>query len=318
MKKIRSIPLTTKTLCVILAVLAIVLAFVMGVSYYAMRQLTFKAEYSVYGRRQSELAEEIRQELLKRPAIEELSFKNSDNMTLNGFLIKRPKAKANLVLCHGYKSSKEFLYGFVDMFPDWNILMFDFRAHGQSEGGMISIGCHEYKDVIAAARFMRPQKGDNNQELPLILLGISMGGASILKAAEMAPMLANVLIIDSTFASLPKTMLKAFSHKSGLPYYPFYPVIKHMFQYVANCDVHAMKPVESVKKIDIPIFFIHSCTDNLTPASNAVLLYANAQNASSRLWIGPRCRHGWLHSYHTDLYKKKVFNFLKKTLPEAL
>lgn len=138
-----------------LAGLLVVSMVVLGISYYILRELTFVADPLIYGKKQSELAQEIRTELFKRSDIQKVSYFSRDGLLLAGYLIKREHAQGNLVLCHGYRGSKEFMYGYIDMFPQFNILMFDFRAHGQSEGMVISIGCHEYKDVLASVDFMK-------------------------------------------------------------------------------------------------------------------------------------------------------------------
>jgi uncharacterized protein len=293
-----------------------VCAVVMGISYYALSNLTFAGDRALYGKKFSDLAQEIRTELLKRSDLTQISFKSPDGLTLSGFIIKRPNPKANLVLCHGYKVSKELMYGYIDLFPEWNILMFDFRAHGQSEGSITSIGYHEAKDATAAIKYLRDYtQQTTNKKLPLIAIGISMGGAALLKAAESESGFADALIIDSSYAQLDATVRKAFSVNSSLPRYPFFFVIKNLFHYFANCDIHSMNPVEFVKNIDTPIFFIHSCDDGYISPKNSLKLYASAQNKSSKLWIGPHCRHAWLHSYHSDLYKRKVAKFLRQTIP---
>ncbi len=289
---------------------------VFGISYYALRSLTFASDNVFHGKKQSDLVQEIRTELLKRTDVAQVSFKNADNMNISGLLFKRPNAQVNVVLCHGYKSAKELMYAYIDLFPEWNMLLFDFRACGQSDGTMTTIGCLEYKDVVAAVQFMREQMTNvNTKQLPMVVLGISMGAASVLKAAEFEPGLADVFIIDSSFARLDTTVIKAFSVKSSLPRYPFFPIIKRMFQYLAGCDIHSMNPAESVKSITNPIFFIHSCGDQFISPKNAIKLYANAKNKNSKIWIAPHCRHGWLHSYCSELYKKKVSQFLRKNIP---
>ncbi|MBY0353555.1 lysophospholipase [Candidatus Babeliales bacterium] len=288
----------------------ITLMTVLGISYYTVYRFVSAGDRIVYGTKLSTLTVDIRSELLKRSDVQHVAFTTSDNFELQGLLFARPHAQANLVLCHGYQGCKEFMYGLIDMFPTYNILIFDFRAHGQSPGSTTSIGCHEYKDVIAAADFMKQY--DNT--LPLIVLGISMGGASALKAAEVKQDLCDALIIDSTFSELKTMFLRGFTLKVGLPYYPFFPIARAMFHYVNNCDIHNMSPVESVKKIKQPILFIHSCNDKFINPENSLQLYAVAQNKDTRLWIGPRCRHGWLHTYHTPMYQKKVLRFLDQTI----
>lgn len=317
MKKKALIP--KRLFIVITSLLILTISIILAISFYTLYQITFAGDRVLYGTKLSDVAREIRTELLKQQNLTSVSFTTSDNLKLSGLLLMRPKAKANLVLCHGHRSAKEFMYAFIDMFPEWNILMFDFRAHGESDGKITSIGCHEYKDVIAAAKYLRTQTpSTSNIKLPLIIIGISMGGASSIKAAEMEPGLCDAMIIDSAYAKLDSTVIKAFSQKSPLPHYPFFPIIKQLFHILAKCNVHSMNPISSVRSIPQPILFIHSCDDSYISPNNAIKLYAHAQNKNSKLWIAPHCRHAWLHSYHSKLYKKHVFKFLKQVLPQAI
>lgn len=304
-----------RTFLICLGAVLVGLLAIVGISYQLLHTITFAADRVIYGKKTSELAEEIRSEIIKRPDTTEVSFASTDNIPLAGLLIKRDNAKANLLLCHGYRGNKELMYSFIEMFPDYNILMFDFRAHGQSGGSITSIGYHENKDVIAGARFLRQQTMTSSEkQLPMIVLGISMGGAATVKAAELDAELADAIIIDSTYASLPSMGLKGFTKKAHLPQYPFYPIIKWMFHYLAQCDVSKMMPEKSVRSIAVPIFFIHSCDDSYISPNCAIKLYANAKNKKSSIWIGPSCRHGLLRNYYSELYKKKILKFLNNAL----
>lgn len=309
--------LFTARFITILSTITLVCAVVViGISYHALRRLTFAGERILYGKKLSEIAQEIRSELLKQPNTATISFETSDGLKLAGLLVKRSEAQANVVICHGYKSAKELLYAYIDLFPRWNMLLFDFRSHGQSEGEITSIGFHEYKDVIAAVRFLRDQTGASNvHKLPLIVIGVSMGGAAALKAAEREPGLCDAVIVDSTFAQLDNLVRKGFLKRSSLPYYPFFPIIRQMFHYCAQFNLREVNPIESVKSISQPVLFIHSCNDSYISPKNAINLYNNASNKYSKLWIGPQCRHGLLHSYQSALYKKKVIKFLTQALP---
>jgi uncharacterized protein len=305
-----------KKIFVSIMIVATVTAVVLGFSYHMMYMLLYASDNVYYGQKQSVISQEIREELFKLNEIKNVKFKTVDNIMLSGIVIKRPKAKANLLLCHGYRSSKELMYGYIDLFPEFNIMLFDFRAHGQSEGKIISIGCHEFKDVSAAAQFMKEFVcAQDGGQLPLIALGISMGAASIIKAASVEPNLCDALIIDSTFSDLHKILIKGFSIKAGLPYYPFFPIIRYIFEVVADCKVCAMNPAKCVEKITKPIFFIHSCNDSFISPKHCMRLYEHAGlSRYAKIWIAPTCRHGWLHSYYSDIYRKKVTGFLRKAI----
>jgi alpha/beta superfamily hydrolase len=41
-----------------------------------------------------------------------------------------------------------------------NVLLFDFRSHGDSDGHTISLGRHERLDVLAAVHYLRAQRAE--------------------------------------------------------------------------------------------------------------------------------------------------------------
>ncbi len=293
--------------------------FVLVISYFALCKLVFPIDLKNNdGRLQSTVARQIRLSLLKRKEVKTVSFKTSDGLKLSGLLIKKTKAKANLLVCHGYQSCKEFVSDFVDMFPDYNILLFDFRAHGQSQGKLRTLGCHEYKDVIAAIEFLRASTKINKSmpnQLPLIILGFSMGGSIALRALQGEPNICDVLILDSAFSNLNDVIYNAFTLKSGgLPNFPFVPVIKKMVNFLASCKVDDMQPIDALKNFKKPIFFIHSCIDEVVAPNDSLLMYGHCINEKKKLWIGPKCRHGGLRKNFYSQYKRKIFNFLKHAL----
>ncbi len=296
------------SLALTLLTMAVIVVFI---AYQVVIKFSYATDNVYYGKSQIRVANEIREELLANPHCTPVSFTSQDNFKLQGLLFKRPNAIGNMLVCHGYKSCKEFMYGFVHLFPQYNVLVFDFRASGQSDGTYISLGYHEFKDVVAAASFL---KKETSRELPFVILAQSMGGAAALRAASQYPNLADAFIIDSSFSDLRSMFLRGYSLRVGLPYYPFFPVIQATFHYFADCNVDDVNSLKAVEKIAQPILFIHSCDDNFITPDQSIQLYAQAKNSKSRVWIGPRCRHGWLHSYHPELYHAQVAQFLEETL----
>lgn len=288
------------------------------ISYVALKKLVFPFDKILKdGKHFSERAAQRRIDFLKNDNVKEVSFYTKDGIKLVGLLVKRTNSIGNILLCHGYQSSKESMIDFVGMFPEYNVLLFDFRAHGQSEGKFRTLGCHEYKDVIAAAEFLKEQTkrpGTSFNLLPLIILGFSMGGAVALYAVGFDSSICDLLIVDSAFSNLKKEMYHAFTLKSGLPYYPFLPVIEKVVNVWTSCEISKTCPYESLKKFNKPIFFIHSCIDEIVPPSDSLFLFSCGINVKNKLWIGPKCAHGKLRKNFSGIYKKKVTKFIRKAL----
>jgi uncharacterized protein len=296
--------------------------FVLPVSFFSLIIVTFFAFKKLVlphdkvlsnGTTVSRVSQGLREELLKRDDLIPVSFNSKDGIRLSAYFVKREAAIGNVVLCHGYQSSKEFLGNIIDMLPGYNILLFDFRAHGKSAGRFRTLGCHEYKDLFAAVDFLKSKTRPQNvfsKRLPLYIVGISMGGSVAIDAASRKADLCDGLIVDSSFANLTSVVYNAFKIKSGLPKYPFVPVLIRVVNFVTSSNVGKVSPLDLVKKVEQPIFFIHSCVDDIVDPRDTLKMYSNSKNEKSKLWISPICIHARLHRTLPDIYKKKINKFL--------
>ena len=92
-------------------------------------------------------------------------------------------AKGTLVLLHGYRLRKEIFYGYDRLRRDhgWNLVLPDFRGHGESSKAPVLLGVDETRDVKAVLDLC------DELELggPRAVFGISMGASvGLLTAAE--------------------------------------------------------------------------------------------------------------------------------------
>lgn len=293
----------------------VIVCAVFAVSYFTFHRLVVSRPTLIHGRDYKAFVKEVHELLAQKHPFQLVHFTSEDGVNLAGLWIKREKPTATMVVCHGFRCCKETMYEYADLFPNFNILFFDFRAHGKSNGEYITFGFHEYKDVLVAAHWAKKRAQHEHRgitPMPLVVLGVSMGGASALLAAEFDKDLADALVIDSTYADLLKTLGTAFTRKAKLPRYPFMPVLKQMLHFWGKCEVDMIKPVRSVEAIDKPILFIHSCLDMLITPDAALALYAASKNKSTKIWVAPTGRHGFVHREHPEWYAKKVTHFLRK------
>lgn len=293
-----------------LAGLVVTCAVIFGIAYFMLFKLIGRKLESLEEREQRHArAHAIFYDQLQGVNV---SFHSSDGKKLHGVLVRRSRASGTVILCHGFRRDKEGMARYAELFPDYNLLFFDFRASGASDGTYSSIGCHEYRDVAAAVNFVKKAELDGMR--PLIILGVSMGASAAIKAAKYHPDIADALILDSAYANLYDTIMNVFGNVSGLPLYPFFPVMMYMFSYMWGKESTEMVPEDYIENLELPAFIIHSVNDSFTLPEHSMRLYAKvgAHNIKSRFWIGPPAKHGYLFDTYPDYYRSKINRFIEK------
>jgi len=113
---------------------------------------------------------------------ESIEFKTSDGLTLHGVWIPTSGSTRAVIVMHGHGGSYDFdLYRAPSLHKaGFNVLFFDFRAHGRSEGKRMTFGYEERRDVLGAIEFLHSRGMQH-----IGLLGFSYGGiVSMLFGAE--------------------------------------------------------------------------------------------------------------------------------------
>jgi uncharacterized protein len=129
---------------------------------------------------------------------EPVRFTTDDGVTLSGWLVPAAReTRTAVVVLHGFTGNR---LAELAVFVPWlherhHVLQFDFRGHGESGPGWVTLGSHERRDVAAAVDFLR-SRGLG----PIALFGVSMGAAIGIVAAPDLPVAA--VVADSAFAEL--------------------------------------------------------------------------------------------------------------------
>src|SRR3970282_2554644 len=90
-------------------------------------------------------------------AYEAGAFRPAHGLTLRGWYIPAARTtEKTLILLHGYPADKgDILPALAFLHEDFNLLLFDFRYLGESEGSYSSAGAKEVEDLLAAIRFLK-------------------------------------------------------------------------------------------------------------------------------------------------------------------
>src|SRR6185312_16632194 len=122
-----------------------------------------------------------------------------DDIKLAGWYGAASNPSGSVALFHGYGDNKtdvlEEAKAFLNM--GYNVLLLDFRAHGNSEGHTCTIGYRETEDVTLAYNFLK-SKGEKN----IVLWGISMGAATVARAIDEDHLQPSKVILEMPFATM--------------------------------------------------------------------------------------------------------------------
>jgi dipeptidyl aminopeptidase/acylaminoacyl peptidase len=237
-----------------------------------------------------------------------------DGIPLKGWYLDAPGNKA-ILLVHGKGGVRDDTnIGLLDIGESlvghgYAVLMFDFRAHGESGGDRYSLGQWEQRDIAGALTYLQ-----SRGRTTIGALGYSMGAATLLLTAPAHPEI-KALVADSAFSDLSKLLDVEIPKASGLPVI-FNPGVIGMAQVAYGINVLDNKPVQVMPQLkDRPMMLIHSTTDTVIPAAHTqALAEAAAGNPDLQVWIAPGTGH--VKSYHNQPteYMQRVLAFFDRYL----
>ena len=184
-----------------------------------------------------------------------LLFPGPDGHQLEAWLV--PGRDGVVVMCHGYADSKESLLDPARAFAEmgWSVFMVDFRGSGGSSGVDTSLGFHEARDIAGAVAVAR-----RISDGPLILYGVSMGAAAILRAVAVEGARASALIVEAPFDSLKRTVANRFE-ALNVPAFPAAHLLLFWGGVQQGFDAFSHNPVEYAARVEIPTLLMHGGRD---------------------------------------------------------
>jgi|GEM_PF-1772381 uncharacterized protein len=228
---------------------------------------------------------------------ENIVLKTKDGLKRDAVLTIRKNAKGNMVLCHPAAYDKDFMIPFQEhIFAHYNCIRFDFRRHGKGRKKQrSSLGKKEVYEVLSAIDVIKNDSRTKN--LPTYGFGISLG-AVVLIQTEAANHKFDGLILQAPFESLKNQIQRTFPvfKKPIMRSIIFKEPVRIYGKLKYNLDLYNVNPVESIKKIKIPIFLIHAKDDPIVPFSAFEKLKITGQHCIKKTWTP-------VVGFHTDLFK---------------
>ena len=236
---------------------------------------------------------------------EDVSFTTSDNLVLRGWWIPTNTENAKtIILLHGYPADKgDILPSMSFLNKTYNLLLFDFRYSGQSEGKYSTLGAKETIDLSSALLFLK-SRGITE----VGIWGFSVGGAVALMTAPDSLEI-KAIISESSYASLDEMAPELY--RVPLLKYPLAYLTRLWALLILGTDLQKVSPVRSAENISIPVFIIHSKDDDVIPFRHALLIQeALKENLRAEFWF----EEGLTHGVSGPAYQKRITDFFQRNL----
>ncbi len=235
---------------------------------------------------------------------EQVTLKTKDNITLKGWFIPSNYSNSAIIVAHGYPFDKGNVLGFAPfLHKHYNLLFFDFRYLGESEGKFTSVGFHEKKDMQAAVQYLKEKDIEN-----IGAIGFSLGASAIIMDNNKD---IKAIVADSPYAEL-DLMVNDMYRPFFFLKYPFIWTTKLFAKLLYNIDINSVSPKNAIKYAQAPILLIHGEKDSQISVKHSILLHE--ANPDTELWIIENADHGQAHALKTKEYEKKVLEFFDKHL----
>ena len=235
---------------------------------------------------------------------EAVKFTTSDGVRLAGWFIPNKNSKKAVIICHGYPMDKGNVYGMTSFLAkNFNLLLFDFRAMGESGGFFSTGGAKETGDVNAAIAFLA-DKGFKT----VGLFGFSMGASTILMSRN--PAIA-ARVADAPYADIGGELDYVFKGYGTLRR-PLIWLMKTWSILALGVNMDRVSPLQRVTEIKTPLLLIHGDKDTQVPAAASLAL--KAANPGAELWIIKNADHGETWAAAGYQYERRVMDFFQKNL----
>ncbi len=216
--------------------------------------------------------------------------------------------KGTVILFHGLTVNKLWTITEAEnfRFMGYNVLLVDFRAHGQSGGNTTTIGSKESEEVKLAYDWIN-KKGEKN----IYLWGSSMGAVAVTKAVSDYSLNPSGIIIEMPFESM-QSHLKARARILGFPQQPFAFLVTFWIGIERGFNGFNHETTDYVKKIDCPVLLQWGRFDDYVLQPEIEKVYMAISSRQKKLVVYDNAGHGSLLKSDPIKWRMELRDFLAK------
>ncbi|MAT42593.1 MAG: alpha/beta hydrolase [Anaerolineaceae bacterium] len=241
---------------------------------------------------------------------EEIIIRSPNGYDLFGIYLPFPKSTQTVIISHGITFTLFGSVKYIKIFRNLglNVLIYDLRNHGRSEGKNTTYGLYEKYDLKACVDWVFKRNGESGA---VGTMGESMGAAISLEHAAIDPRI-DFVIADCPFSDLTKILTYRLKQEYHLPPFPLIPLSNWFSKQLAGLNYKNVSPIEEVKSIKTPILFIHGMNDDYIQPEDSEAMFLAKIEGVKQLYLAPNAGHAQAYWLNQEEYTQKVQNFLRE------
>lgn len=243
---------------------------------------------------------------------QEVSFASRDGLRLGGWWIPAEPARGTVILCSGQNGSidKDIPQARPLHAAGFSVLMFDFRAHGRSEGEQVTLGALEQADLFGALDYLQAEHGTSRAGV----LAFSMGaGVALMVAAQDQRIVA--LVVDGAYTRLARILAGWFQVRGfpGVLAQGLARLVLVAASLRAQYQLFRANPLDLAARIRVPVLFIHGERDPFVSSAEITQL-AGQVGGPVEVWRVLDAGHREAYKNHPDDYDRRVVDWFERYL----
>jgi len=251
--------------------------------------------------------------------LQTITIEKPDKTKLNALLFYSAVCQHILIICHGFRGRKENsgkIFSFAERLNQagYGVLAFDFSGSGESDGEFKNITLTgQASDLTCIIEYIQ-----SKYNLPIILLGRSFGGTTVLSGAAENINIAGYILwstpvyLHETFAEIMADTYNQLQMGNTVRLSDAAGEFEISPDFIRDFDAHNMERYLAAIG-NRPVLIIHGLSDTTVHPSNASYMSRHLPNAELKLIKGAE------HRFENKIREREdiTLAWLKKTFPKG-
>lgn len=218
-----------------------------------------------------------------------------------------------VMILSGRTESLRYGYYFARPYEElgFNVLVFDSRGHGYSDGEFNTVGFEESLDDIEWVRYLEREHGVRGVLFHGICIGAAGGVLAITN--EDCPDCVMGIVTEGMFTRFAESMRNHIVERKR----NFWPVVHFVDFWMKHFTGHSMKrgPIDRIGDMKLPILMLQSRVDKYSTPGNAQKLFDACGSENKEIVYFDVGGHSLIRINNTEKYDCAIKNFVVKNFP---